>query len=161
MNDNVKQARRILVEGSETEKIQILRSMQEQIINGEPQEYFDLAKQFIGSSNNDMRWQSLIVIGEFIPSLQRNKEVWDLLLSYCGRDEDMQDALATVILEHLLEHQFDETFRKAAFEVLEHGSVVLVDLLRRCWAFGEAETHWHRVQELINQFRVRYPGHTV
>jgi hypothetical protein len=103
-----------------------------------------------------VRWQSLIVIGEYIPAGYRNNAIWQLILQYCGRDEDMQNALATVLLEHLLEHDFYNMFPQVVAEV-ERGNEWVVDLLERCWAFGEAEHQWDQVETLIRQYRATHP----
>src|SRR4051812_13600743 len=54
----------------------------------------------------DPRWQAIIAVGEFVEV--EPEAVW----SFVGRwgsspDEDLRTAIATCLLEHLLEHHFD------------------------------------------------------
>ncbi|WP_410959425.1 hypothetical protein, partial [Salmonella sp. SAL4433] len=80
---------------TDADKLAALKQMRGEITEtGEPAKHFDLAKQLVGSTNNDIRWQSLIVIGEYLPSGTRNEDIWDIIISYSGIDDDMQDALA-------------------------------------------------------------------
>ena len=136
--------------GSDTQKLSALREMRENLSDGEPSWFFDIAKEHISSKNNDIRWQSIIVIGEYIPTGQRNEEIWNLILQYCGYDDDMQVALATVLLEHLLEYDFERTFDKIR-SALQNGVAPVIDLLNRCSAFGQAEGNWYRIQQIIDE----------
>jgi hypothetical protein len=62
----------------------------------------------------------------------------------------MRIAVATVLLEHLLEHHFDAYFPRLK-DLIEAGSVMLADTLARCWAFGQAESRWAEVEALVEQ----------
>jgi len=73
-------------------------------------DYLELAKSLIEDENNDCRWQALIVIGEFIPA--DPEAVWRVVARYgVSDDPDMRMAVATVLLEHLIE-LFPATFRR-------------------------------------------------
>lgn len=135
-------------------RLRSLQLMREAIANGqEPTDFFELARQLIGDENNDCRWQAAIVVGE---SVELNPDgVWQVICKFGeSRDEDMRDAVATVLLEHLLEHRFDECFARLKSRI-EGGSRRLVDTLRRCWAFGEAEAKWPEVEALLRDFGER------
>lgn len=144
---------RLLEEGDLSQQLAALREMRNRISSdGEPISFFQIARKHIDRNENDVRWQSLIVIGEYIPFRKMNGQIWDVIISHNHADEDMKDALATVLLEHLLEHDFSTIFPKVFAEV-ELGNTHLLDLLERCWPFGEAEMHWHRVNALISSHR--------
>ena len=65
-----------------------------------------------------------------------------------GSDTRMRSAVATVLLEPLLEDHYDRYFRRLATQVRE-GNRNLTDTLRRCWMFGGAKTHSREVDRLI------------
>ena len=137
--------------GSDEEKLAILKSMQEQIVGGEPAGFFNLAKELVADRNHNVRWQAIIVIGSYIPTERRNEEVWNVILQFCGMDDDMQNALATVLLEHLLEYDFDHTFDRIKTAIPER-TAPLLDLVRRCWQFGQPEAKWHQLQQLVKNY---------
>jgi hypothetical protein len=57
----------------------------------------------------DWRWQCIIDLGEYVES--NPEEVWAFVAHWGGhRDEDLRSAIATCLLEHLLEHHFDTIF---------------------------------------------------
>ena len=140
-----------LASGSDEEKIAALRSMQGQMADGEPSGYFDLAKKYIADRNADVRWQAIIVIGEYIPSGRRNEEIWNLILDFCGLDDDMQDALATVLLEHLLEHDFHPTVDRIKTAIPVRAAPLLA-LLERCWPLGQSEADWHQLRQIVESY---------
>lgn len=131
-----------------------LELMREAIAGGkDPAAFFDLARKLIGDEDNDCRWQAAIVVGE---SIESNPEgVWDVICEFAeSQDEDMRDAIATVLLEHLLEHHFERFFDRVKGKV-EAGSPMFADTLRRCWAFGEAESKWLKVEALLHAAETR------
>lgn len=94
-------------------------------------EFFDLAEPLIEDSNNNCRWQALILIGEFIESLP--DRVWPVVEKYAqSDDEDMRAAVATVLLEHLLERhpQYEGLVADRARQ-----SPLFADTLGRCAHF--------------------------
>jgi hypothetical protein len=141
--------------GNDEQKIAALKEMRSIISNGEPSIFFDLAKSHIGSKNNDIRWQSLIVIGEYIPYGRRNDEIRRLILEFCRIDEDMQDALATVLLEHLLQHDFNRSLTWIK-EQLKQGTKYFQELVERCWQFGQLDTNWHELQQVLQTMNVKW-----
>lgn len=103
----------------------------------------------IGDEDNDCRWQATVVVGEYIP--YEPEFVWQVI---CDRaadaDDDMLDALATVLLEHLLGHSFEEYFARVRSRI-EAGDKVFRELLERCFAFGEARDKWEEVTALLRK----------
>jgi hypothetical protein len=143
-----------LEEADPIRQIAALRGIRERVSAGiSSRLYFDAAQHHVGSVNNDVRWQSLIVIGEYIPFLIWNDEIWHLILRYYGRDDDMQDALATVLLEHLLEFGFPEFFPRIE-SMMRLGDSKMLDLLERCWPMGEAVHNWGQVTGLLRECRL-------
>lgn len=75
------------------------------------QGYFHLAKRCVDDIDNNCRWQALIIIGEFIEICP--DAVWQIVEEYGShKDHDMRMGAATVLLEHLVEH--DAKYRKRA-----------------------------------------------
>ncbi|MGZ5120348.1 MAG: hypothetical protein ACXWCK_30105, partial [Burkholderiales bacterium] len=92
----------------------------------------------VGSAENDMdpRWQAIIALGEFVDS--NPMEVWSFVERWGNTsDEDLRTAIATCLLEDLLEHHFDEVFPK--LEVAVKASSEFADTFSRCWQLGQAE----------------------
>src|SRR2546423_8384488 len=59
----------------------------------------------------DWRWQCIIDLSEYVES--DPQEVWSFVKKWGShRDEDLRAAIATCLLEHLLEHHFDSIFPK-------------------------------------------------
>jgi hypothetical protein len=66
----------------------------ESLLPGEPVE-----------EGQDPRWQAIIAVGEHIES--DPEVVWSFIRRWGShRQEDLRDAVATCLLEHLLEHHF-------------------------------------------------------
>ena len=84
----------------------------------------------------DPRWQAIIRVGKFVAS--NPDEVWEFTLKWAKHPQaDLRAAVATCLLEHLLEHHFAEIFprvREAA-----KTSRRFARTLAMVWYFGEAE----------------------
>jgi hypothetical protein len=112
-------------------------------------EYFEIASGLIGDQSEHCRWQATIVVGEFIPVFP--DRVWDIIVEWCPtKDADLKDALATVLLEHLLAFEFDVYFARVVARA-RRGDKAIIDLLSRCWPFGRAEKNWNRVRRLLRK----------
>ena len=90
----------------------------------------------------DDRWQAIIEVGEFIQS--DPEAVWAFSVKW-GTDEckDVRSAVATCLLEHLIENHFD-TYFAPAFELAKRDERFRFTF-RMCWvrpkherAFAEA-----------------------
>src|SRR3954451_1613593 len=88
----------------------------------------------------DPRWQAIIVVGEYIES--DPEPVWQFVLRWGAHpQEDLRSAIATCLLEHLLEYHF-----VAYFPQVERGALedpMFGDTFQRCWQFGQAEEAGH------------------
>jgi hypothetical protein len=84
----------------------------------------------------DARWQALIAVGQFIES--DPDAVWEFIRRWgVNNDEDLRDAIATCLLENLLEYHFTTYF--ALVEQLALSDRLFRDTFRRCWQLGQAE----------------------
>ena len=86
--------------------------------------------------SEDPRWQAIIEVGEFVK--QEPEEVWRFARRWgANEQEDVRNAIATCILEHLLEHHFELLLERITTAAKEDAR--FLDTLRRCWRFGQAE----------------------
>lgn len=85
---------------------------------------------------NDPRWQAIIAIGEYVASYP--DDVWTFVSRWgCHEQDDIRDAVATCLLEHLLEHHFELIFPRVSQEVGSNRR--FADTFCRCWKFGQSE----------------------
>lgn len=98
----------------------------------------------------DPRWQAIIAVGDFIES--DPLPVWEFTSTWGDHaDEDLRAAIATCLLEHLLEHHFDLIFPLVQNKVRQH--VEFLDPLVLCARFGQASTseNARQLDELIGK----------
>lgn len=109
--------------------------MRKQIERGQPASaYLPLARSMVSDSENHCRWQAAIVVGMSIESAP--DEVWQVVRQQGdSKNEDMRSAMATILLEHLLEFDFDKYFSLVRAEVA-NGRSRLLDTLDRCSFFN-------------------------
>jgi hypothetical protein len=85
----------------------------------------------------DPRWQAIIEVAEFIPS--DPEEVWLFAARWgCSEDADLRTAIATCLVEHLLEHHFELLFPRVA--ELARSDAKFADTLSLCSEFGQSAT---------------------
>jgi hypothetical protein len=104
-------------------------------------------------SGPDLRWQAIIDVGEFAKS--NPTEVWEFVAVWgCSPDADLRSAVATCVLEHLLEYHFPEVFPLAA--ALARVNTQFAQTVRLCWHFGEAERpeNASAFAELLSELRM-------
>jgi hypothetical protein len=84
----------------------------------------------------DPKWQAIIAVGNFIQ--EEPDAIWSFIVRWgCSADEDLRDAVATCLLEHLLEHHFSRFFPQV--EEAVRSNALLGDTFLRCWKFGQAK----------------------
>ncbi len=84
----------------------------------------------------DPRWQGLIRIADFIQD--QPDAVWEFILRWGShQDKDLRTAVATTLLEHLLERHFEIFFPKV--ETAVHKNVLFADTFARCWKVGQSK----------------------
>jgi hypothetical protein len=84
----------------------------------------------------DPRWQAMIHVGEFID--EEPDAVWRFIGAWGAHpDADLRAAVATCLLEHLLEKHFVRFFPQV--EGMVRGNPLFADTFRRCWKLGQSE----------------------
>src|SRR5262245_57723691 len=83
----------------------------------------------------DPRWQAIIRVGEFIET--HPEPIWEFVAIW-GRhaDPDLRAAVATCLLEHLLEHHFSSIFPRV--EALALGDANFCKTVAQCFKFGQS-----------------------
>lgn len=88
------------------------------------------------SSGIDPRWQAIIRVGAFVET--DPIPVCDFALKWARRPgADLQAAISTCLLEHLLEHHFGLVFPRMRKAAREHARVA-AHFLDWHWPFGQA-----------------------
>ena len=108
------------------------------------------AESMLASPDNDTRWQGAILLGEFCESAP--EVIWPTVVQFgSSPDDDMRTAIATCVLEHILEHHFEPFFERSR-QIVVAGNKPFTDCLRQCWRFGQAEspTNKERLDALLN-----------
>jgi hypothetical protein len=104
---------------------------------------------------SDPRWQAIIRVGAFIES--EPEAVWEFTLRWGKHvQSDLRTAVATCLLEHLLEYHFESIFPRVRQAALS--SVRFADTFERCWWFGQAEDpkYARRIKRLQGELRRRH-----
>jgi hypothetical protein len=84
----------------------------------------------------DPRWQAIIEISEYVES--EPAPIWDFIRRWGSHPrEDLRNAIATCLLEHLLEHHFAVYFSQVERAAL--ADPLFADTFQRCWPFGQSE----------------------
>ena len=84
----------------------------------------------------DPRWQAIIEVSEFIPS--DPDAVWAFTVKWGVHDnEDLRIAIATCLLEHLLEQHFDMIFPRVEKLAMENAHFARTFTMS--WKFGRSE----------------------
>ena len=134
----------------------LVTKIRQRIEEGElVEEFYDHAVELLYDTDPIVRWQAAIVLSEFIPT--KADAVLDVVLKSAGLfDEDFQQGAGTVLLEHLLEHNFDNVMNRIRQRV-DVGDRQILGVLECCWPFGEEATKkWNRVTDLFTEQGVEY-----
>jgi len=105
------------------------------------QEAIEAAEQLLPGraapeGEEDPRWQAIIVIGEFVE--KEPEAIWSFVLRWGSHeDEDLRAAVATLLLEHLLEYHFDIIFPRV--EAAARCNKWFGKTTTQCWKFGQAK----------------------
>ena len=106
-------------------------SVQEAIVAAEQ----ILPGQCAPEGEEDPRWQAIIGVSLFIPT--DPETIWPFALKWGSHeDADLRSAIATCLLEHLLEHHFDLLFPKIENAAKENA--LFGKTIKMCWKFGQA-----------------------
>jgi len=99
---------------------------------------------------NDPRWQAIGKIADFIP--QEPEAIWPFVLKWGShKDDDVSAAIATVLLEHLLEYHFDLLFPR--IETAAKSNLWFGKTTKLCWKFRQAKepTRAARFDRLLSE----------
>ncbi len=84
----------------------------------------------------DPRWQAIIAVGEF--TKEEPEAVWRFIEKWgVSPDDDLRSAVATCLLEHLLEHHFARFIDRVENAAVAHP--LFADTVLQCWNIGESE----------------------
>ena len=101
----------------------------------------------------DARWQAIIEISEFVR--QEPDAIWPFVLKWGSHeDDDLRAAIATCLLEHLLEYHFDLLFPRV--ETAARTNSWFAKTTALCGKFGQAEeptraAHFDRLRSEIRK----------
>jgi hypothetical protein len=95
-----------------------------------------LPGQAAPDGEEDPRWQAMIAVAEFLPS--HPEPICRFILRWGSHpDADLQSAVASCLLEHLLALHFAQCFPE--IEAHARANAVFADTFARCWKFGQAD----------------------
>jgi hypothetical protein len=95
-----------------------------------------LPGQAAPEGERDPRWRAIIAIGDFIET--EPEAVWAFVVRWgVSQDEDLRMAIATCLLEHLLEHHFDLFIERVERTVA--AEPLFGQTVTSCWKFGQSE----------------------
>jgi hypothetical protein len=106
----------------------------------------------LASTDESVRWAAAAAASELVES--NPGEAWRLVLRHgVSQIEDTRSAVATCILEHLLEHHFHTIFPMLEAQI-NGGNRLLGDTFRMCWKLGQTEQidnseRWNRLLHRI------------
>lgn len=87
-------------------------------------------------SDSDLHWQVIIRVAEFVET--DPKELWEFARKWgSSQDADLRQAVASCLLEHLLQFHFAELFPQVASAARE--DPLFADTFLGCWEFGQTE----------------------
>lgn len=103
---------------------------------------------------DDPRWQAIFKVGEHIES--HPAAVWKYICRWGNHaDEDLRNAIACCLLEHLLIYHFAKYFQRV--EALALSDSLFGDMVSICWKFGQSEdpANSKRFDELQQRIKER------
>jgi hypothetical protein len=114
----------------------------------------------LSSRSEHTRWQASIALGEF--AAFEPESIWPLVLKHGSRRHaDARMAIATCVLEHILEHHFDTFFPRVADAA--RSSHWFADTAGSCWLMGQSELprNARRWRRLMSELRAKRPNHAL
>jgi hypothetical protein len=112
----------------------------------------------LASKIEKRRWQAASDLGEHIKDSPQ--PVWEIIERHgSSSNEDLRTAIATCLLEHLLQHHFKVYFPKVKQKVLAKDAL-FADTFSRCWKFGQSEEAgnskaWEALAKQAGKLRVK------
>jgi hypothetical protein len=147
---NLNQLKKLLHSSNTFNRLFALQVIRNQINNSKPiQSYFTLSKNMIEDSNNNCRWQSLIITGEFLDKYP--DDIFKIIVKYgSSKDEDMRTAISSILLEHLLEKDFKKYFN--LFKEYSKNNSFLLDTLSKCWVNQSNSREQKEINNYLKNF---------
>ena len=91
----------------------------------------------LSSQDEDTRWQAAIVLGAY--SETDPEAIWPFTVKHgSSNNEDTRTAIATCVLEHILEYHFQAFFIRVQ-HLIQHGNSNFAGAFLICWQFGQAK----------------------
>jgi len=109
----------------------------------------------IGSS--DLRWRTILDLARYVET--DPESIWRFVARWgCAPDENLRGAVATCLLEGLLEYHFEKIFDRVAKLALQEP--LFASTVELCWRFAEGGNpdHLTRLRELQEESRQRRAG---
>ena len=98
---------------------------------------FRILERELASRDESRRWAAAAELSEF--TKKAPAALWPIILKHgASNDPDLRQAVATCLLEHVLEYHFDRYFPLLEKEI-EKGNINLRDTFSSCWKFGQSE----------------------
>lgn len=133
------------------DRVKALRRMHKQSNRRNAASYFAIAEALINNRSNMVRWQALIAIGyliEYVPD-----DVWRIIREYGPPgDQDMRTALGVLLLEHLLDHDFDRYFPRVQRSI-RRSDASMLDILSVSWTDAAHPERQERIRKLLGTCR--------
>jgi hypothetical protein len=150
----LRELKQLVASRSGAQRLFALFVMREQLaVSGLIKGYFRLAEGLVLDRDNNCRWQALIVIGEFLK--QDPALVWPVIRIHAvSKDDDMRTAVATVLLEHLLEYHLSRYWHRVRRAALTE-SPLFADTLSRCAHFGLAQPHSREIRSVVARAKAK------
>lgn len=104
----------------------------------------------VEAGDDSDRWAAAAQLSEYVAD--HPDRIWPMVLRLASsQKDDVRQAVATNVLEHILEHHFDKFFPLIEADV-QRGNENLRDSLRLCWKFGQSldrsrSKRWDRLVE--------------
>lgn len=135
------------------DRLRALKYMRNNVYEGVPKSYLKIAASMICDRSESCRWQSAIVVSEYLDYSE--ELVWSIVNRYIKKGNIKGvDSVSTVLVEHLLERNFDKYFQRLKAHWLS-GNRLVVEILEHCWAFGDAKARWGEVEEFLGDAHSR------
>lgn len=110
------------------------------------------------SDDRKRRWKAAETLTDI--AVSEPEQIWDLIVRLASSsDKDLQEAVATCALEHILEHHFAEYFPRVEM-LVKQGNKHFATTFRLCWKLGQAEVpeNAEKWERLAKQSRVAPRG---
>jgi hypothetical protein len=115
--------------------------------------FYDIARRALKVRDDQVYWSACAVLSYFVDRFPG--QLFELIRAVVtGSSDDQRTALATCLLEHLLERNFDEIVKSIAEERNAQLRFDLADVLSRCWPCGEAKrsAKWQKLETLLCEY---------